>query len=55
MENDGRIFTGFLLALVPVTMAVGVAGAGMGEVSAGRLMFGALFGVVGGWLLFLKK
>ena len=55
MENDGRIFTGFLLALVPVTMAVGVAGAGMAEVSAGRLMFGAFFGVVGGWLLFLKK
>ena len=31
MENDGRVFTGFLIGLVPITMAVGFFGAGMGE------------------------
>ena|GEM_PF-6517920 len=55
MENDGRLFTGFLLALVPTTMAVGFWGAGMGEASAGKLMFGGLFAVVAAWLAFLKK
>lgn len=55
MQNDGRVFTGFLLGLVPVTMAIGFAGAGAAEMSVGKLMFGALFGVVAGWLVFLKK
>ena len=55
MENDGRVFTGFLLGLVPITMAVGFMGAGMGEASVGKLMFGGLFAVVAAWLSFLKK
>ncbi len=55
MENDGRIFTGFLLALVPITMVIGVAGAGMDQLTAGNLMFAALFAIVAGWLIFQKK
>ena len=55
MENDGRIFTGFLLGLVPITMLIGMAGAGMSHVTVGMWMFLALFAALAGWLIFLKN
>ena len=54
MENDGKLFMGFLFALVPVTMIIGFLGAGMSELTAGKAMFGALFAVLAAGLL-LKK
>lgn len=55
MENAGRIFIGFLLGLVPITMLFGIAGAGMSHVTVGNSMFLALFACISGWLLFLKN